>query len=192
MMRTGRFLKIERGEQSKYHGLDKSNKDFKEIKWYHKEISEREALGSELRSNPEHHTEKDCSSKYIAEETQWECHHLDTFTDQMKPSDDDINNLFNSIFTFKMKCIVENVPYNPTKSNHDNMWDNDNEYRHPECSIDIRIYRTKIIVKSRSKGQEPIQEKTVEISKQDIQKESTHKPECFWNRKIVTQNRFQK
>ena len=70
MMRTGRFLKIERGEQSKYHRLDKTNKYFKEIKWYHKEISERKTRGSELRSNPEHHTEENRSSKYITKETQ--------------------------------------------------------------------------------------------------------------------------
>ena len=69
-MRTRRFLKIERGEQSKYHGLDKSNKDFKEIKWYHKEISERKARGSELRSYPEHDAEEDSSGKYITKETQ--------------------------------------------------------------------------------------------------------------------------
>ena len=63
------FLEIKGDQQGKYHGLDKTNKHFKEIKWNHEYISEWQACRSNLSSNPEHHSEEDGTSKYISKET---------------------------------------------------------------------------------------------------------------------------
>ncbi len=70
-MRIGRFLEIERYEQSKYHGLDKSNKHFKEIEWDQEYVSKWQACRSDLCGDPEHDSEKDCSGKDIPKETEW-------------------------------------------------------------------------------------------------------------------------
>lgn len=184
MIRARRFLEIEGYKQSKYHGLDKSNKYFEEIKGNHKEISEGEAHRSELRGNPEHDTEEDSSSKNVSKETQRERHNLDALANQMEPSDDDIDNFFNSIFAFKVKRVVHDIPHNPAKSNHNNMWNNDDQNSHPKCGIDVRINGTKIFMQ-RNEGQEPVEKETIEICPKDIEENTTYKPKRFWDRKVV-------
>ncbi len=116
-----RLLEVEGYEQGKYHGLDKSNKHFKEIEWDHEYISEWQTSRSNLCSNPEHDTEEHGSSKYISEETERKCHDTDELSYEMKPSNKDIDELVDKSFSFEVEYIVKYIAENSVKTNHNQM-----------------------------------------------------------------------
>ncbi len=182
-----RLLEVEGYEQGKYHGLDKSNKHFKEIEWNHEYISEWQTSRSNLCSNPEHDTEENSSGKYISEETEWECHDTDEFPYEMEPSNKDIDTFIDESLSLEVKYIVKCVAKNSMKTNHDNVWYEDHENRHTKCRIDIRIYRSEVIVKSWSKCEKPIKEEAIEICPEDVEENSSDEPESFREWEIVSE-----
>lgn len=188
-----RLLEVEGYEQCKYHRLYEPHKHFKEIEWDKEDISKWESFCANFRCNPEHDSEEHCTGKYISEETEWEGHDTDDFSYDMEPTDDDIDNFINNSITTKIKKVVEDISEKSTKPNHDDVWDENHEYCHPEGRIDIRINRSEIIVPAhRRESEEPIERKAIEIRTENIEKCPPDKPECFAEWEIVPEKWFKK
>jgi hypothetical protein len=64
-----RFCKIHRYKQGEDHRLYKSNKHFQKVEWYNSKLTNREKAYLDKTCEPDHHADKDNSSKYISEET---------------------------------------------------------------------------------------------------------------------------
>lgn len=167
------FFQIQKGQCREDICLKECYKEFKEPKWYNDNTSQSHTSGRDKCTNIGHNSDKDNSREDIGEKSDRKRECSREFSDEVEPSDRNIDELLDRCVSAKIEEIVSEVREESFVTDSGHLRNEDNRYCHDDGRIEVGVDRTEIFVSAFEDEVDPIESETEDIGEEDIHEEST-------------------
>lgn len=167
------FFQIEEWQGCEDICLKECYEELEEPKWYNYDASESDTSCWDKCTNIGHNSDKDNSCKYISEKSDRKGECSREFSDEVEPSNRNIDDFLHGRMSSKIEEIVSKVCEETFVSDCCHLRNEDNRYCHYNGCIKVRIDRTEVCVPTFEDEVDPIESETEYIGEEDIYEEST-------------------
>jgi hypothetical protein len=170
-----RLFQIQEREGREYICLKECHEELEKPERYHDDAPESDPPGRKETTQVGHNPDEYHPREYIREKSKGEGKNPGEFSDEVKPSDGDVDDLFHDGVSRPIEEIVSEMGEKTLVPDSGYLRDQDYRHCHDDRRVEIRIDRAQVVICSFHHEVDPIESEPEHIGEENIDEETSDK-----------------